>query len=81
MRKIDVYARFAPLFLMIALLFVACGSSSTGASSGNGQNGSSCQFHQLSEACPRPGPLWLGIKSFLFNVLSSVECLSYQQKE
>lgn len=41
MRKIDVYARFAPLFLILAMLFVACGSTSTGASSSNGQNGSS----------------------------------------
>jgi basic membrane protein A len=40
MQKIDVYARFAPLFLLVALLFAACGSSSTGASSSNGQNGS-----------------------------------------
>ena len=38
MRKINIYARFAPLFLILAMLFAACGSSSTGSS--NGQNGS-----------------------------------------
>jgi basic membrane protein A and related proteins len=38
MRKIHVYACFAPLFVLFVMLFAACGSSS--ASSSNGQNGS-----------------------------------------
>ena len=41
MRKIDVYARFAPFLLLIAMLSAACSSSTPSVNSSNGQNESS----------------------------------------